>query len=159
MGTAIWVNTGSGNGLVPDSNNTLLEPMLTNHQSGFLTFTWGQFNMKYTIHLSLIWVWEVPINIRAASPRGQSYTSLYTIVLEDITNLAAQSIIQILSTNAHSWPIRASYGVSSDLTHWALRYLNPLRDIEWNFKWIIFNLIIVITDNGISNEITVKSLI
>ena len=29
MGTEIWVNTGSGNGLVPDDTKPLSEPVLT----------------------------------------------------------------------------------------------------------------------------------
>ena len=39
----IWVNICSGNGLLPDGNKPLPEPMLTYHQSGPETFTWGQF--------------------------------------------------------------------------------------------------------------------
>ena len=30
----IWVNNGSGNGLLSDGNKPLPEPMLTNHQLG-----------------------------------------------------------------------------------------------------------------------------
>ena len=36
-----WVNIGSGNGLVPDGTKPLPEPMLTYHQWGPVTFTWG----------------------------------------------------------------------------------------------------------------------
>ena len=32
MLTQIWVNIGSGNGLLPDGIKPLPEPMLTNHQ-------------------------------------------------------------------------------------------------------------------------------
>ena len=32
MATEIWVNIGSGNGLVPDGTKPLPEPMLTYHQ-------------------------------------------------------------------------------------------------------------------------------
>ena len=32
MATEIWVNIGSGNGLLPDGTNPLPEPMLTDHQ-------------------------------------------------------------------------------------------------------------------------------
>ena len=32
MTTEIWVNFGSGNGLLPDGTKPLPEPMLTNHQ-------------------------------------------------------------------------------------------------------------------------------
>ena len=36
----IWVNTGSGNGLLPDGTKPLPEPMLTNDQSGIVAFIW-----------------------------------------------------------------------------------------------------------------------
>ena len=32
MATEIWVNIGSGNGLLPDGTKPLPEPMLTDHQ-------------------------------------------------------------------------------------------------------------------------------
>ena len=32
MAAEIWVNIGSGNGLLPDGTKPLPEPMLTNHQ-------------------------------------------------------------------------------------------------------------------------------
>ena len=43
MAAEIWVNTGSGNGLLPDGTKPLPEPMLTYHQSGTVTFIGGQF--------------------------------------------------------------------------------------------------------------------
>ena len=44
MGTKIWVNIGSGNGLLPDSTRSLPEPMLTDHQWLPMTFILGQFH-------------------------------------------------------------------------------------------------------------------
>ena len=41
MAVDILVNTGSGNGLLPDGTKPLLEPMLTYHQYGPETFIWG----------------------------------------------------------------------------------------------------------------------
>ena len=38
MSSQIMVNTGSGNGLVPDGTKPLPEPMLTNHQWDPLSF-------------------------------------------------------------------------------------------------------------------------
>ena len=37
----IWVNIGSGNGLLPDGTKPLPEPMLTYHQWGLVAFIWG----------------------------------------------------------------------------------------------------------------------
>ena len=41
----ILVNTGSGNGLLPDSTKPSPEPILTN-QWGLVAFTWRQFYRK-----------------------------------------------------------------------------------------------------------------
>ena len=35
----IWLNTASGNGLLPDGTEPLPEPMLTNHQWDSVAFT------------------------------------------------------------------------------------------------------------------------
>ena len=47
MATKIWVNTGSGNGLLPDGTKPLPEPMLTYHQQRTATFIWGQVHKRY----------------------------------------------------------------------------------------------------------------
>ena len=39
MVTGIYVNIGSGNGLLPDGIKPLPEPLLTNDQRGVVTFT------------------------------------------------------------------------------------------------------------------------
>ena len=49
----IWVNTGSGNGLLPDDTKPSPEPMLTYHQWGPVIFIWGQFHKRYLSHQSL----------------------------------------------------------------------------------------------------------
>ena len=46
MVTQIWVNVGSGNGLLPDGTNPLPEPMLTDHQWSPVTFILGQFSQE-----------------------------------------------------------------------------------------------------------------
>ena len=42
MASEIWVNIGSGNGMLPDGTKPLPEPMLTDHQWSQLTFILGQ---------------------------------------------------------------------------------------------------------------------
>ena len=44
MLTEIWVNIGSGNGLLPDGTKPLPEPMLIDRQWGPMTFIFGQFH-------------------------------------------------------------------------------------------------------------------
>ena len=46
MATTICVNTGSGNGLLPDGTKPLPEPMLTDHQWSPMTFILGQFHTR-----------------------------------------------------------------------------------------------------------------
>ena len=62
MATEIWVNIGSGNGLLPDGTKPLPEPRLTNYQRGlvaFIWFIWGEFHRECSGDLSLIWVWKL----------------------------------------------------------------------------------------------------
>ena len=59
METKIWINIGSGNGLLPDDTKPLPEPMLTNHQWGILTFIWEQFHSDYARHYSVLTVWKL----------------------------------------------------------------------------------------------------
>ena len=49
MATYIWVNIGSGKGLLPDGTKPLPEAMLTYHQWSFRAFIWQQFTGS-TIH-------------------------------------------------------------------------------------------------------------
>ena len=64
MATEIWVNIGSGNGLLPDGTKPLPEPMLTDHQWGPETFILGQFHKRCLNHQSLksvskLHIWNV----------------------------------------------------------------------------------------------------
>ena len=49
----IWVNTGSGNGLLPDGTKPLPKPMLTDHQRSPVTFIVGQFRKRRLNHLKI----------------------------------------------------------------------------------------------------------
>ena len=76
MATEIWINIGSGNGLLPDGTKPLPEPMLTYHQSSPVAFTWGQFHTKCSIY-----PWHEFENhqfkVTATFPRGQWVNSLW----------------------------------------------------------------------------------
>ena len=61
MMTYIGVNSGSGNGLVPDSTKSLPEPVLINLQWSLVAFTWQHFHKKWSRYLCLIRVWKCPI--------------------------------------------------------------------------------------------------
>ena len=53
MATEIWVNIGSGNGLLPDGTKPLPEPMLTDHQWSPVTIILGQFDRRCLNHQPL----------------------------------------------------------------------------------------------------------
>ena len=57
--TEIWVNIGSGNGLLPDGTKPLPEPMLTDHQWSPMTVILGQFHKRCLNHESLKSVWKL----------------------------------------------------------------------------------------------------
>ena len=59
MATEIWVNIGSGNGLLPDGTKPLPEPLLTDHQWSPETFILGQFHKGYLSHQSLTPNWKL----------------------------------------------------------------------------------------------------
>ena len=50
--TSIWINIGSGNGLLPDSTKPLVKPMSTSHRWALVAFGWGQF-LRYLSSKSL----------------------------------------------------------------------------------------------------------
>ena len=61
MTTWIWINVGSGNGLLPDGNNPLPEPLLT-YRHNAMTFTrWVFHNKRYLSHQSLKLAWKLLI--------------------------------------------------------------------------------------------------
>ena len=60
-GPEIWVNIGSGNGLLPDGTKSLPEPMLTDHQWSPVTFILGQFHKRCLNHQSLKSVWKLHV--------------------------------------------------------------------------------------------------
>ena len=45
-GAEIWVNIGSGNGLLPDGTKPLPEPMLTDHQQSPVIFMWEHISQE-----------------------------------------------------------------------------------------------------------------
>ena len=63
MATEIWVNIGSGNGLLPDGSKPLPEPVLTDHQLSPVTFILRQFHKICLNHQSLKSVWKLHVHI------------------------------------------------------------------------------------------------
>ena len=57
MATEIWVNIGSGNGLLPDGTKPLPESMLTYHQWVPVVFIQWELHRKYSKYQSLDFLW------------------------------------------------------------------------------------------------------
>ena len=77
----IWrhrsVNTGSGNGLLPDGTKPLPQPMLTYHQRGSVAFSWEQFHRKCSRYQFVKWVWNYNfLKIISTFPRDQWVNSM-----------------------------------------------------------------------------------
>ena len=71
MAIGIWVNIGSGNGLLPDSPKPLHEPMLTDHQWNPVTFMLGQFHKRCINHQSLTSIWKSCLKFHSNLLGGQ----------------------------------------------------------------------------------------
>ena len=71
MALEILVNTGSGNGLLPDSTKPLPEPMSTYHQWDPLAFIPVESLLEYSILQPPSCVWNLLIWNHSHSPRGQ----------------------------------------------------------------------------------------
>ena len=61
LATEIWVNIGSGNGLLPEGTKPLPEPMLTDLQWSPVTFILRQFHKRYLNRQSLKSVWKLHV--------------------------------------------------------------------------------------------------
>ena len=80
----IWVNIGSGNGLLPDGTKPLPEPMLTFHNLSPVTFILGQFHKRCLNHQPLKSVKKNYISkILLKFPRGQWVKTTHCILLAD----------------------------------------------------------------------------
>ena len=62
MATKIWVNFGSGDGLLPNGTKPLNEPIWTSHQGEKLSSVASIHNLiqhwLINIHLQNVWIWE-----------------------------------------------------------------------------------------------------
>ena len=75
MTSWIWVNIGSGNGLLPAGMKPLTEPILTYYKWDSVVFSWDQFH-KCLKYQSLKYLWKFYSQNYATSPRDQWVNSL-----------------------------------------------------------------------------------
>ena len=83
MATEIWVNSGSGNGLLPDGTKPLPEPMLTYHQLGRVAFTWWQYSLEMlTMSLAKRGLKITHLKSQPHLPRGKELTHTYPMLFQ-----------------------------------------------------------------------------
>ena len=140
MATEIWVNIGSGNGLLPEGTKPLPEPMLIYHQWGPLAFIWVQFYKRYFSHqslklvgklLTLKFLWNIP-GANELIVSGSPQLCITTLATKEIQNPA--------------------------LNPKTLHFINSLAPgrFQFNFRKVIFKLISVNCGWGISYEIALR---
>ena len=79
MATEIWVNIGSVNGLLPDGNKPLPEPMLTYRQYDPVAFIWGQFHQRSLKNKSLKLVLKITYPKFRSNLPGANELRIYVI--------------------------------------------------------------------------------
>ena len=79
MATQIWVNIGSGNGVLPDCTKPLPDPMLTYHQWGSVAYTREQFHRTCSMVQTVTWIRNVHLQNYCHISKGSmsKYLSLY----------------------------------------------------------------------------------
>ena len=102
MAAGIWVNIGSGNGMLPDGRKPLPEPLLTYHQWGTVISIGGQFQKEYLSHqwpilAGKLLIWKFLRNL----PGTNATLTSFSLMLD----------VSVLHHNKISPSV-------SDLTHW-----------------------------------------
>ena len=123
MATKIWVNIGSGNGLLPDSTKPLPEPVLTYHMCGPVTLIWGQFHYRYLSHWPLNQLENYSSKIDFESPRGQwvkvslklghgwviiYHIKLWSVIIYPCCNIIIRSWSDLIFIVEHGWSFYSS---------------------------------------------------
>ena len=105
MATEIWVNIGSGNGLLPDFTKPLPETMLTDHQWNPVTFILGQFHKRCLNNQSLNFPLKITyLKFHSNFPRGQWVKDLPIVsIMETIDHIMTGKLHFIRHQNCLSW--------------------------------------------------------
>ena len=154
MASEIWVNIGSGNGLLPESTKPLPETILAYHQQGPLTITPAYMDYVYLNNqnsnpqdMSEIYTFK----ITATSPRGQWVNSCSAKLALCIANLGLNSsnsgisnLLNYMSLhytrcNAFAFHMQMVIAnISVDFTHsYVWLGISCLRVKSWNHQFII----------------------
>ena len=115
----IWVNIGSGNGLLPEGTKPLPEPMLTSHQSCCVAFTWEQMNFSRIMYLQIAFSKLLP----------------YLPGASELTYWGRKKMAAICQTtfsNAFSWMRMYEFRLKF---HWNLFHRVQLTISQHWFRW------------------------
>ena len=106
----IWVNIGSGNGLVPDGTKPLPEPMLTSHRWTSVAFIWEGFFSECPSYLLCVTSLNILILFWKLMPH---LTGANELILSSCWNLQRVSITQCISM------VQCKTAITPLLTHWS----------------------------------------
>ena len=135
MTSKIWINVGSGNGLLPDDTKPLPEPMLTYHQLGPIKFIWWQFYKRYPA-INHFFVWKsLPSNLPVDIELDHIPPGLFSSVVNPVTPL-------FNTLTKLQWRHNEHDGVSNHQPHDCLfnRLLkaHPKEDIKAPRHWTLW---------------------
>ena len=152
MVAEIWVNIGTGNGLLPDDTKPLPEPMLTYNQRCSVAFTWEQFHKKCLWTYSV--TWDYTYKITATSPGGQGVKTFYEIYSMSHANLCwlFHMLCEMFSADYYNqtvlWSVKTvivHLPNSSLPFYWALLLYNSchyvaVNDVKWQKFFVQLSL-------------------
>ena len=119
MAKLVWVNLGSGNGLLTDGNKSLPEPMLTNQ--------WGSSKSNFTGNTLVIYHWYGFIKewfmLTFTFPRGQLVNRKWSCLDVFLEGLFLHVICNV-------WQWNTRYQVQN------MRHKRT--SVEWNFTFIFY---------------------
>ena len=117
MATEIWVNIGSGNGLLPDGTKPLPEPMLTDYQWGSETFILWQFHKRCLNQQSQKFLWKLLIWNTLIFPRGQ-WVNSESLQLMKYTSAQSSNELQRPANMAGYLDSSPNNDCQGDITFW-----------------------------------------
>ena len=144
MATEIWVNIGSGNGLLPDGTKPLPEPMLTFHNWSPVTFISGKEMPQPSINkicLNIIYLkfyWNSPGANELKLPK-HGLNPLLTCCSSVLERVSTLTLVHIRSSTDPA-ALGALYHEPAWLSNLQTEIINALnpRHLGWNFAENIF---------------------
>ena len=150
MVSYVFVNLGSGNGLVPEGTKPLLESRLTYHQWGPMVFIWGQLQCtRYIISVKYMWKLHA-LNINHICQESNICFTLYMHQQYLLTHTSKHASgadkwhlhnylhanILIISCLANCYTCNSCYGFFLSLSHNLVAALSVTYSQQWKLKYL-----------------------